>query len=95
MPSLSATSYSVTYSNTQYIDCFTDSNDIAGISSSLTELTLTSLQEGTEYGVSVTAVLSNGEMVEKNIVLQTQATGKFQCFVTNLCRHSCVYFDVH
>ena len=53
-------SYTISYSNTN-TDCFTDSDDITGIAASETMYTLTDLEEGTEYFITVTVTLSDGE----------------------------------
>ena len=50
--------YSISYSNTNNTQCFTDSNDISDISASETIYNLTGLQEATEYSITVTAILS-------------------------------------
>ena len=71
--SVTATSYTISYSNTN-IDCFTDSNNITGIAASETMYTLTDLQEGTEYSITVTALLSDGRNVEGNLTATTMVT---------------------
>ena len=54
---VTATQYIISYSNT---DCPDDMyNDITGISDSETMYTLTDLEEGTEYSITVTAILSD------------------------------------
>ena len=53
--SLTATSYTISYSNTN-TDCFTHSR--SDISASGTSHTLTGLEEGTEYSITVTATLT-------------------------------------
>ena len=51
------TEYIITYSN---IDCLNDIyDDITGISDSETMYILTDLEEGTEYSITVTAILSD------------------------------------
>ena len=51
------TEYIISYSNT---DCPNDIyDDITGISDSETMYTLTDLEEGTEYSITVTAILSD------------------------------------
>ena len=49
--------YTISYSNTD-TQCFNDSNNITGITSA--ETTLTGLQEGTQYSITVTVMLSSG-----------------------------------
>ena len=51
-------SYTISYSNTNNTDCFNDSR--SDISASGTSHTLTGLEEGTEYSITVTATLSEG-----------------------------------
>ena len=54
---VTVTQYTISFSNT---DCPNDMyNDITGISDSETMYTLTDLEEGTEYSITVTAVLSD------------------------------------
>ena len=55
---MNATSYTISYSNTNNTDCFTDSR--SGIPASGTSHTLTGLEERTEYSITVTATLSEG-----------------------------------
>ena len=55
--SLTATSFTISYSNTN-TDCFTDSS--SDISASGTSYTLDGLAERTEYSVAVTATLTGG-----------------------------------
>ena len=71
---MTAKSYIISYSNTD-TECFTDSDDITGIGGSETTYTLSGLQEGTEYSITVTATLSNGATFEKSISLSTTSTG--------------------
>ena len=72
---VTATGYSISYSNTN-TQCFTRSyDDITGITSSETTYTLTGLQEGTEYSITVTAMLSKGETEEHNLTATTKGTG--------------------
>ena len=56
---VTATSYTISYSNTN-TDCFTDSDQITGIVTSQTMYTLNDLQEGTQYSITVSALLSDG-----------------------------------
>ena len=75
--SVTATSYTISYSNTN-TDCFTGSyDDITGIAASETMYTLTGLEEGTEYSITVTAILSDGETTEDSITAITMTTGLY------------------
>ena len=65
--------YTISYSNTNNTQCFTDSDDITGITA--TETTLTSLQEGTQYSITVTVMLNNGKTGSDTTTATTMATG--------------------
>ena len=71
---VTVTEYTISYSNT---DCPTDIyDDITGISDSETMYTLTDLEEGTEYSITVTAVLSgDGETASDTVTATTIAVG--------------------
>ena len=69
--SKTVSTYSISYSNTNNTQCFTDSNDISDISASETMFNLTGLQEATEYSITVTAILSDGETVEDSFTATT------------------------
>ena len=71
---MTATSYNISYTNTD-TQCFTDSDVITGIGANDTMYTVTSLQEDTEYSISVTVMLSDGEIGEDNLTASTMATG--------------------
>ena len=71
---VTATSYNISYTNTD-TQCFTDSDVITGIGANDTMYTVTGLQEGTEYSISVTVMLSDGEIGEDNLTASTMATG--------------------
>ena len=64
--------YTISYSNTN-TQCFNDSNDITGITA--TETTLIALQEGTQYSITVTVMLSNGGTGSDTTTVTTMATG--------------------
>ena len=71
---VTASNYSISYSNTN-TDCFINSDDITGITASETMYTLTDLEEGTEYSITVTALLSDGGTAEDSLTATTTATG--------------------
>ena len=66
-------SYTISYYNTN-VQCFSDSNIITGISSREAMYTLTDLQEATEYSITLTAILSDGE-TESSFMATTIAAG--------------------
>ena len=66
---------SISYSNTNNTQCFTDSNDISDISGSETMYNLTGLQEATEYSITVTAILSDGGTVQDSLTATTLPDG--------------------
>ena len=73
--SVTATSYTISYSNTN-TQCFTESyDDITSITASEKMSTLTGLQEATEYSITVTAILSDGEIEEDSLTATTMAAG--------------------
>ena len=69
-----ATGFTISYSNTD-TQCFTVSNDITGIAASETMYTVTDLQQGTEYSITVTAMLSDGGSGGDSLTATTMATG--------------------
>ncbi|CAI8006558.1 Neogenin, partial [Geodia barretti] len=69
--SLTATSYTISYSNTN-TDCFTNSR--SDISASGTSHTLTSLEEGTEYSITVTATLTGNGGTQEGSTTATTLT---------------------
>ena len=68
---MTATDYTISYSNTNNIGCFTDSR--SGITTSGTSYRLTGLEEGTRYSITVTATLT-GERTEQDTVTGTTRT---------------------
>ena len=81
---LTVTSYTISYSNTNNTQCFTDSNDITDIAASETTYTLTDLQEDTEYSITVTALLSNGVTVESSVVSNMPSAGWYIYYIQTL-----------
>ena len=68
------TGYSISYSNTD-TQCFTDSATVSGIAAGETSHTLTDLEEGTEYTITVTALLTGGGSDEDSVTATTLAAG--------------------
>ena len=70
-----ATGYNISYSNTDTV-CFTDSNTISSLSGDETMriYTMSSLQEGTAYSITVLATL-NGELHDFHTRAITNSTG--------------------
>ena len=73
-PGFMANSYSISFS-TNNTDCFVSPDGIDAIHASETMYTLTDLQEGTEYSITVTALLSGGETEEDSLTATTMASG--------------------
>ena len=71
---VTVTSFTISYSNTD-TQCFPDSNDITDIAASETMYTVTGLQEGTEYSITVTAMLSDGGSGGDSLTATTMAAG--------------------
>ena len=71
---MTPTSYTIFYSNTN-TQCFTDSNVITDIAATEAMYMLTGLQEGTKYTITVTTMLSAGEMGEDSLTAFTRAEG--------------------
>ena len=73
---VTATTFTISYSNTN-TDCFTNSSTISDIAGSETMYTLTGLEEGTEYSITVTATLTGGGETEQDtITATTMAAGE-------------------
>ena len=71
---VTVTGFTISYSNTD-TQCFTDSNDITGIAGSETMYIVPGLQEGTEYSITVTAMLSDGGSGGDTLTASTMAAG--------------------
>ena len=71
---VTATEYIISYSNTD-IDCFNISYD--DITVSIMSVELTDLEEGTEYSITVTAILSDdGGTASDTVTATTMSVGK-------------------
>ena len=68
---VTATSFTISYSTTD-TQCF---NVLLSDTTSETMYTVTDLQEGTEYSITVTAMLSDGEIGGDSLTASTMATG--------------------
>ena len=74
MSGATATSYTISYSNINYTDCFADSNttDIIDYKASHT---LNDLHDGTEYDIIVNVTLGDGRTAEDSLLATTLTTG--------------------
>ena len=70
---LNATIFTISYSNTN-TDCFSDSSTISGIAGNETMFTLTGLEEGTEYSITLTTTASGGTR-ENGTTATTETAG--------------------
>ena len=73
------TGYSISYSNRD-TQCFTDSDTVSGIAAGETSHTLINLEEGTEYTITVTALLTGGGTDEDSATATTLAAGELLLF---------------
>ena len=71
---LEATSYNISYSNTNNTGCFTDTR--SDITTSGTSHTLTGLEEGTQYSITVTATLTGGRTEQDTVTGTTRTAGQ-------------------
>ena len=77
------TGYSISYSNI-YTQCFIDSDTVSGIAAGETSRELTDLEEGTEYTITVTAILTDGRTNEDTVIDATLAEGEVANSLTYL-----------
>ena len=66
--------YNISYFNTN-TQCFTNSNDTVGITAPTNTHSLTDLQEGTEYSITVTVIVSAGWYSTDSTTATTMDTG--------------------
>ena len=72
---LTADTFTISYSNTN-TDCFNTTGDGSGSDIGMrTMYTLTGLEEGTEYSITVTASLVSGEVEKDTITVTTNSNG--------------------
>ena len=74
--SLTAAVYSIYYSSTVDTLCFSDCKTIPDLPGSETVTTLTALEEGTEYSLTVAATLAGGEIVFDTTTATTMSASK-------------------
>ena len=73
---LTPNAFAISYYNTSN-DCFTVSSTISDIASSEKMYTLTGLEEGTEYSITLTATLTGGEgTLQDTITATTMVAGE-------------------
>ena len=71
--SKTVSTYTISYFNSNNKQCFNSSNNSPDITETM--YTLTGLQEATEYSITVTAILSDGETGEDSLTATTMAAG--------------------
>ena len=69
-----ATGYTISYSTTN-TDCFSHSNTISGIAGNETMYTLTGLEEGNEYFITVNVTFSSGNTTKVSKTATTTTDG--------------------
>ena len=70
--------YAISYRNTNNTQCFSDSDTVTGIAAM--QYTLRNIQEATEYSITVSGILSNGE-ARDYLTVNTLAAGQ-QLYIT-------------
>ena len=73
-PTETTPTYTISYSNINNTDCFTDSDVITDITAM--QYTLSNLQEATEYNVTVSTTLTNGREERDSLTATTLAAGQ-------------------
>ena len=69
---ITATSYTISYRNTDNTECFTDANTVTDIDGSAIDYTIGGLEEGTQYTITVAI---EGRADEDTVVQATQDAG--------------------
>ena len=69
---VTATAFTISY--TINTNCFNDTNTTPSIAGSETRYTLTGLEEGTQYSITVTATFTGGGRTEQNTIIATTIT---------------------
>ena len=72
---VTATDYTISYSNTNNTDCITTDYPDITIGASESSRVLMGLEEGTEYSITVTVTLSVGVTGEDSLTTTTMAAG--------------------
>ena len=73
---VTATAFTI-YCKTNNIDCFTECSTVSDIAGSEIMYTLTGLEEGTKYSITVTATLTGGGRTQQDtIIVTTMAAGE-------------------
>ena len=67
--------YNISFSSTAG-QCVSDSDNVTGIGGNDTSYNITGLEEGTEYAITVTALLVGGVTDEASVTATTPATGE-------------------
>ena len=83
---LTASDYTISYTNTNNTQCFTDSR--SSISTSGTSHTVDNLEEGTQYSITVTASLTGGGTLEGSITAATLTASEFSFTLHTLHTHN-------
>ena len=73
MDGMTATAFTISYSNTNNTDCITDSSTTTDFAGSEVMYTLTGLEEGTEYSITVSANFIGGGTEQDTIATITIA----------------------
>ena len=67
--------YTISYSNTDNTECFTDSDTVTGIAASADDYNIQGLEEGTEYTVTVTLSRDGGGTDVDTVIATTLDAG--------------------